>query len=83
LRVLTPCSAETRALRAVVRTRDDLVAQRVTASNQLAGVLDAFWPGPRRSSPTSKARSLAFLTRYPTPWSASAASALSALRDTP
>jgi transposase len=71
LRVLAPFSAETRALRAVVRTRDDLVAQRVTATNQLAGVLDAFWPGAKAifadiESPIA----LAFLTRYPTPESA-------------
>lgn len=71
LRVLTPFSDETRALRTVVRTRDDLVAQRVAASNQLAALLDAFWPGANRvfadiESPIA----LAFLTRYPTPASA-------------
>jgi transposase len=71
LRELAPFSAETRALRAVVRTRDDLVAQRVAATNQLAGVLDAFWPGAKAvfadiESPIA----LAFLTRYPTPESA-------------
>jgi transposase len=71
LRELAPFSAETRALRAVVRTRDDLVAQRVAATNQLAGVLDAFWPGAKAvfadiESPIA----LAFLTSYPTPESA-------------
>ena len=38
---LSPFSDETRALRAVVRARDDLVEQRVTAHNQLEACLDA------------------------------------------
>jgi len=68
LRELTPFSAHTRALRAVVRTRDDLVDQRVAATNQLAACLDAFWPGAKGvfadlESPIA----LDFLTRYPTP----------------
>ena len=71
LRVLTPFSDDTRALRTVVRIRDDLVGQRVTATNQLAALLDAFWPGAKGvfadiESPIA----LAFLTRYPTPASA-------------
>ena len=71
LRVLQPFSAETRALRAVVRTRTDLVDQRVAAANQLAACLDAFWPGAKQVfadvwSPIA----LDFLTRYPTPESA-------------
>ena len=47
LRVLAPLSGETRALRAVVRTRDDLIDQRVAAANQLGGCLEAFWPGAK------------------------------------
>jgi transposase len=71
LRVLAPFSAETRALRAVVRTRTDLIDQRVAASNQLAACLDAFWPGAKvvfaeLASPIA----LDFLARYPTPESA-------------
>jgi transposase len=71
LRTLTPFSAKTRALRAVVRTRTDLVDQRVAATNQLVAVLDAFWPGAKGvfadlASPIA----LAFVTRYPTPESA-------------
>jgi transposase len=71
LRVLAPFSPETRALRAVVRTRDDLVDQRVAASNQLGACLEAFWPGAKAifadlASPIT----LDFLTRYPTPESA-------------
>src|SRR5215469_426426 len=66
-----PYSGETRALRTVVRTRDDLVEMRVSATNQLSALLDAHWPGARAvfydvESPIS----LEFLTRYPTPASA-------------
>ena len=42
-----PYSAETKALRTVVRTRDDLVDMRVAATNQLAALLDAHWPGAK------------------------------------
>jgi transposase len=68
LRVLQPFSAETRALRAVVRTRGDLVDQRVAATNQLAATLDAFWPGANAVFADVESEiSLAFLERYPTP----------------
>jgi transposase len=71
LRELQPFSGETRALRAVVRSRTDLVEQRVAAANQLNAVLDAFWPGAKGVfadiwSPIA----LDFLERYPTPASA-------------
>ena len=71
LGVLAPFSAETRALRAVVRARDDLVEQRVSAHNQLEACLDAFWPGAKAvfADVTSEI-ALAFLERYPTPGSA-------------
>lgn len=67
LRVVPGYSAETKALRTVVRTRDDLVDMRVAATNQLAALLDAHWPGAKEifadlESPIA----LAFLTRYPT-----------------
>ena len=67
LRVVPGYSAETKALRTVVRTRDDLVDMRVAAANQLAALLDAFWPGAKAifadiHSPIA----LAFLARYPT-----------------
>jgi transposase len=67
LHVVPGYSAETKALRTVVRTRDDLVEMRVAATNQLAAVLDAHWPGGKAifadiESPIA----LAFLTRYPT-----------------
>jgi transposase len=71
LRVLQPFSAETRALRALVRTRTDLVDQRVAATNQLAACLDAFWPGAKAVFADLESEiALAFLTRYPTPESA-------------
>ena len=71
LRVLTPFSDATKALRALVRTRHDLVDQRVAAINQLAALLDSFWPGAKGifadiESPIA----LTFLARYPTPASA-------------
>jgi len=46
-------SDATRALRALVRSRDDLVAARVALANQLRALLDCFWPEAGRSSPTS------------------------------
>jgi transposase len=68
LAVLEPFSAETRALRAVVRARDDLVDQRVALTNQLSACLDAFWPGPKALfCDLASSISLAFLERYPTP----------------
>jgi transposase len=71
LRVLEPFSAETRALRAVVRTRDDLVDRRVAASNQLGACLEASWPGARHVfADLATPIALDFLTRYPTPESA-------------
>jgi transposase len=72
LRELRPFSDATRALRAVVRTRDDLVKQRVAATNQLEATLDAFWPGAKiLFKDLFSDISLAFLSRYPTPASAS------------
>jgi transposase len=71
LRVLAPFSAETRALRAVVRTRTDLVDQRVAATNQLAACLEAFWPGALAVFADVESEiALAFLERHPTPESA-------------
>ncbi|HMA47067.1 MAG TPA: IS110 family transposase [Frankiaceae bacterium] len=64
----TPYSSETKALRTVVRTRDDLVAMRVAAANQLAALLDAHWPGAEAVfADVESPIALAFLTRYPTP----------------
>jgi len=73
LRPARPFSPQTRALRTVVRTRDDVVRLRVMATSMLASLLDAFWPGAKTlfkdvESPIA----LEFLTRYPTPASAAA-----------
>src|SRR5690606_31018922 len=62
-----PYSAQTKALRTVVRTRDDLVQTRVRTTNQLDALLDAHWPGAKAIfADTESAISLAFLRRYPT-----------------
>jgi transposase len=63
-----PYSDETKALRTVVRTRDDLVEMRVAATSQLPAVLDAHWPGAETVfADVESPISLDFLTRYPTP----------------
>jgi transposase len=70
-RVLRPLSDETRALRALVRSRDDLVATRVALANQLRELLASFWPGAAQIfADVDSAIALAFLARYPTPESA-------------
>jgi transposase len=72
LRELTPFSEQTRALRAVVRTRADLVEARVAAANQLSAILVAFWPGAGELFAEIWSEiALAFLERYPTPAAAS------------
>jgi len=68
LRRLEPLGPETRALRAVVRARDDLVDQRVALGNQLGACLQAFWPGAAVIfADVTSDISLSFLERYPTP----------------
>jgi len=63
-----PYCDETRALRTVVRTRDDLVEMRVAATNQLSALLEAHWPGATAIfADVESPISLEFLTRYPTP----------------
>ena len=70
-RPLQPLSDETRALRALVRTRDDLVAQRVALANQLRALLESFWSGAAQIfADVDSPIALAFLARYPTPHSA-------------
>lgn len=68
---LLPQSDAIRALRALVRTRDDLVGERVAMANQLRSLLDSCWPGAVAifadiDSPIA----LAFVRRYPTAASA-------------
>lgn len=70
-RPLQPLADETRALRALVRGRDDLVAQRVALANQLRALLERFWPGAAAIfADVDSPIALTFLTRYPTPQSA-------------
>jgi len=67
-RVLEPDSDATKALRALTRTREDLVGTRTALSNQLRAELERFWPGPLGLFTDLTSRiSLAFLERYPSP----------------
>lgn len=70
-RVLAPADPETAALRRLVRTRGELVAERTRLANRLRGLLEDSWPGAaeifaRVDSPIG----LDFLERYPSPRSA-------------
>lgn len=68
LRELRPDSDETKALRALTRTREDLVGARVRLANELRAQLDAFWPGAARIfADVDSQIGLAFLERYPSP----------------
>jgi transposase len=67
-RLLEPDSDQTKAIRALVRAREDLVGARVALANRLRAELEPFWPAPiglfqKLDSPIS----LAFLARYPSP----------------
>src|SRR3954452_6051687 len=65
---LTPSGDETLALRALVRTREDLVAARIALANQLRAHLDAFWPGAARIfADVDSPIGLAFVERSPSP----------------
>ncbi len=67
LRPVAPYSVQTKALRTVVRTRDDIVGMRVTATNQLSALLDDYWPGAKAIfADVESPISLAFLRHYPT-----------------
>jgi transposase len=70
-RSLSAPSDAIKALRALVRTRDDLVAERISLANQLRSLLESFWPGAASifadiDSPIA----LDFVQRYPSPESA-------------
>jgi len=68
LRALQPHFDETRALRALTRTREDLVATRVRLGNELRAQLHAFWPGAAEIFfDVDSSIALAFLERYPSP----------------
>ncbi len=69
---LAPQGDEIRALRALVRGRDDLVATRVQLANQLRSLLESFWPGAAAVfAEVDSPIALAFIEHYPTPESAS------------
>lgn len=68
---LQPDSDASRSLQALVRTRDDLVGERVRTLNRLRALLDSFWPGAGAIFAELDSKiSLAFLKRFPTPTSA-------------
>lgn len=65
---LAPSGDKTLALRALVRTREDLVGARVALSNQLSAQLDCSWPGAKQIFAGIDSQiALAFLRRYPSP----------------
>lgn len=65
-------SDEIRALRALVRGRDDLVATRVQLANQLRALLESYWAGAAEVfADVDSPIGLAFIQRYPTPEAAS------------
>lgn len=66
-RVLVPDGDETKALKALTRTREDLVGVRVELANQLRAQLAAFWPGALIFADVDSPVSLAFLKRCPSP----------------
>jgi len=65
---LAPSGDETVALRALSRSREDLVATRVELANRLRGELERFWPGAAQVfTDVDSPIGLAFIERYPTP----------------
>lgn len=63
-----PDSGETRALRALTRAREGLVAQRVALANALRAELERFWPGAAVIfSEVDSPIALAFLERHTSP----------------
>jgi transposase len=70
-RALTAPTDATRALRTLVRGREDLVAARVALGNQLRALLERVWPGAATIfAEVTSPIALAFLARYPTAESA-------------
>jgi transposase len=67
-RPLRPLSDDMRALRTLVRGRDELVATRTALTNQFHALLGSFWPGATEVFFGLDSNiALAFLERYPTP----------------
>lgn len=66
--VLAPSGDETLALKALLRTREELVDARVALANQLRAQLQAFWAGAERIfADVDSSIGLSFLDRYPSP----------------
>ncbi|MCA1677911.1 MAG: IS110 family transposase [Actinobacteria bacterium] len=67
-RILVPDCDQTKALRALCRAREDLVAHRVALANELRAQLECFWPGAAHVfADVDSPIALAFLRRYPSP----------------
>jgi transposase len=67
-RVLVSDSDATKALRALSRAREDLVAHRVALANELRAQLESSWPGAAHVfADVDSPIALAFLRRYPSP----------------
>jgi transposase len=67
-RLLVPDRDATKALRALTRAREDLVAHRVALANELRAQLECFWPGAvQLFADIDSPIALAFLRRYPSP----------------
>ena len=65
-------SDDIRALRALVRGRDNLVATRVQLANQLRSLLESYWAGAAEVfADVDSPIALTFIQRYPTPEAAS------------
>jgi transposase len=70
-RKLDPQSDDIKALRALVRSRDDLVSHRIAFANQLRALLEGCWPGAAEIfADVDSPIALAFVLRYPTQRSA-------------
>ncbi|BDH55114.1 IS110 family transposase [Tsukamurella sp. PLM1] len=68
---LRPTRPATLELQALTRARGDQLELRIAAVNQLAALLDQYWPGGKTVfAALHSAIALAFLTRYPTAASA-------------
>jgi transposase len=67
-RVLRPDSDQTKALRTLTRSREELIGARVEIANQLRCHLESFWPGAAGVFASLESPiALAFLERYPSP----------------
>src|SRR5262249_24091880 len=71
LRRLAPVNHDTEELQVLVRTREDDMAARVAATNQLRALLDRHWPGAIEVFARIDSEiALGFLEDYPTPQAA-------------